>query len=65
MEHPFVIFTDFPWVWGPLYGFGLLVGLLFALAGSWSIASFFFAGVLGSFLMISFASVIFWLLVRW
>lgn len=54
MRHPFVIFTDdAPWVWGLLYGSGLIVGvLLLAMSNpfGWSLI----AGVFGSFVAISF-----------
>jgi hypothetical protein len=65
VKHPFVIFTDFPWVWGPLYGTGLLIGLMFAIRGELDGVLFFIGGVIGSFMVISFWSIILWVLTKY
>ena len=59
-EHPFEIFTRFPWVWGPLYGGGILIGLVCLAVGPSQGAIVFLGGVLGSIVVISFWSVLLW-----
>ena len=62
MKHPFVIFTDFPWVWGPLYSLGILIAAVLVIYGEPYVALFFGGGVIGSFVIISFWSVIIWII---
>jgi hypothetical protein len=61
-KHPFEIFTDYPWVWGPLYGICLLIGIVMLVMGQTTGALLFIGGVAGSILVISFWAVLFWAL---
>lgn len=64
MRHPFVIFTDFVWIWVPLYGAGAIIGVIALAASENTVATFFLGGVVGSMVIISFWCLILWMLTQ-